>query len=682
MILANELYGPFGESLELASSLSADPGERVPIDDEHLLVHFLRELLESPMNREALRHAALTDPLSWSGPMDDESLLRMIAHRISIGDLILVRPQATEGVQESRGANLPVGPGGDGDASHEEQAPPEQEVKIKDWKLECAHHTSKGRDLIERGTRIAVVPDKGTTKDTVKVHWRDDWQASMPPSLAVRIPGRAEGKANKGSGGPGGYTTYGLEAEYLGDVDIINILNPGFWRAYAEKTTHTIQPGPTSIGVDVYNPRQFKFEFKLPPMAGFKDGSKYEASGAKEVKALAKGGKLVEKHTTEDAYWSPSSLTLDSHKTDSHPGPDFEPNKSEMAFGESIKLERDGAAVDLDVLKVVGSILEFADAMREIVKMVKDYAPKVGWYIDWNLQLMQGALAVEWYWKEHTDARVFQYIDFNIALTIFSLTFEIGIGVSACSFKLQIYAQLSGEVGIEAGAKRDSPDGAPGFKLPTLKGKIKGTLGARAEAGYLFKFEAKGETAIETECGIGINQRGSMVSIDARARWTGIECTASFSTGLLGISYSKVKKLTLVGESPWWGLSWPEEKEYVPPTLSRDRIQSVVTGVLEDGWNVRVFDGDDQLEMSTVAGMIADRVERDSAFDKTQKMVDALANGIRQDLDVLGVRDWGRDYVTLADLRSYLGGSVRGLGLPARLEAGASPTRKLMAANA
>jgi hypothetical protein len=504
----------------------------------------------------------------------------------------------------------------------------------------------------------------------------------MPPSLAVRTPGRAEGKANKGSGGPGGYTTYGLEAEYLGDIDIINIINPGFWRAYLEKTTHTIQPGPTSIGVDVYNPRQFKFEFKLPPMAGFKDGAKYEASGAKEIKALAKDGKLKEKLTTEDAYWSPSSLTLNTKKTDSSPGPDFEPKKSEMAFGESTKLERDGSPVEVDILKLVGSVLEFADAMREIVKMVKDYAPKVGWYIDWNLQLMQGAMAVEWYWKEHTDARVFQYIDFNIALTIFSLTFEIGIGVSACSFKLQIYAQLGGELAVEAGAKRDSPDGAPGFKLPSLKGKIKGALGARAEAAYVFKFEAKGETAVEAECGIGINQRGSMVTVDARARWTGIECTATFSTGLLGISYTKTEKMTLVGPSSWWGLSWPEEKEYVPPTMSRDRIQSVVLGVLQDGWDVRVFDGDDRVAMATVASMIADRIERDSAFDKTQKMVDALANGIRQDLDVLGVRAWARDYVAMDDLRQYLDGSVHGLGLPKRLEAGASPTRKLLAANA
>jgi hypothetical protein len=681
--LRTEIHGPFGELLELRSILDDDAPDELPYSDEVMLTHYLHHFLDTPGNREALRAVAMADPLAPCGPLSDYELLELLARRLAAGSLRLVAVDAPEPQWETRDA---PGTGGDSTGTQAggepaRQEPVSTEPKVKDWILECQHHTSNGRDLQQRGASIKVVPDKGKTKDLVKLHWRDDWLGSMPSSLAVRTPGRADGEA-KQSGASGRYTTYGFDAEYLGDIDIINILNPLFWRAFTERTKHTIQPGPTSVEVEVYNPRQFKFEFAFPPMAGLKEGSKYEASGAGQIRALARTGKLERKYEVEDAYWSPSSLTLNTDRFSTHPGPDYKPSESEQKWADTIKLTRDGGNVQLDLLKIAGSILEFADTMREIVKMVKDYAPQVGWYIDWNLQLMQGALAVEWYWKEHTDHRVFQYIDFNIALTLFSLTFEIGIGVKACSFKLQIYAQLSGELKVEAGAKRDSPDGAPGFTLPTLKGKITGALGARAEAGYVFKFEAKGETAVEAECGIGINQRNSIVTFDARARWTGIECTATFSAGFFGISHTKTQKLTLVGAGPWWGITWPKDEPYTPPTLSRDRIAAAVASVLTSGWNVRVFDeGDNYVEPSVVAGMIADRIERDQAFDKTQKMVDALANGIRQDLDVLGARDWRRDWVSLADLRQYLSGSVRGKSLQARLDASASPTRRMMAAN-
>jgi hypothetical protein len=682
--LRTEIQGPFGELLELRSVLDDDAPDELPFADEVLLTHYLHHFLDSPGNREVLRAVAMADPLAPCGPLSDYELLELLARRLASGQLRLVALDMPAPHWEVRDA--PGGGGGDSTPAQEEREPARQEPvstepKVKDWYIECKHHTSNGRDLHRRGSSIQVVPNKGTTKDLVKVHWRDDWLGSMPPSLAVRTPGRANGEA-KQSGASGRYTTYGFDAEYLGDINIINILNPLFWRAFTERTKHTIQPGPTSVEVEVYNPRQFKFEFALPPLAGLKHGSKYEANGRGEIRALRQTGRITKKVEVEDAYWSPSSLTLDTYRYASHPGPDFKPNESEQKWADTIKLTRDGGNVQLDLLKIVGSVLKFADTMRDIVKMVKDYAPQVGWYVDWNLQLMQGAMAVEWYWKEHTDHRVFQYIDFNIALTLFNLTFEIGIGVKAASFKLQIYASLSGELKVEAGAKRDSPDGAPGFTLPTLKGKITGALGARAEAGYVFKFEAKGETAIEAECGIGINQRNSIVTFDARARWTGIECTASFSAGYFGISHSRSQKLTLVEAGPWWGLTWPKDEPYVPPTLSRDRIASTIETVLNAGWNVRVFDERDvQISNEVVAGMIADRVERDTAFDKSQKTVDALANAVRQDLDALGERSWRRDWVSLADLRQYLGGSIRGRSLQRRLDEGESPTRRQLAAN-
>jgi hypothetical protein len=682
------MRGPFGEVFELRSILDDDSAQgELEWVDGAVLYHHVQDLLSVGSNRALLRQIAMEEPVLAFGmgeAYSDERLGMLFAQCIASGTLRLVPVQHAEVRWRTRQdpVQMPTPP-------RPEPAPRERrdpEVKIRDWKLECRHHTTKGRNIIEKGTFIDVVPDKGETKDQVKVHWRDDYLGSMPPSLTVRTTGRPDAQASQAGGG-GGFTAYGFDAEYLGDRNIFNILNPLFWRAYTAKTTYNVAPGPTAVTVNVYNPRQFKFEFKLPPMRGIKQGSKYEAQGgANVVRALSGKGVLKEKHTTEDAYWSPSSLTLKTTRTDSSPGPDFKPSESEQKIADTISITRDGAGIpdaNLMGLKTIGKLLTYADRMRAIAEMVSDYAPKVGWYIDWNLQLMQGGLAVEWYWKEHTDHRVFQYIDFNLSLTIFSLTFEIGIGISACSFKLQLYASVSGELTVEAGAKRDSPDGAPGFTLPTLKGKITGALGARAEAGHVFQFNAKGETAIEAEAGIGINQgsRG-MVTVDCRARWTGIKATCTFAAGAFGISYTKTESWTPIAAGPWWGLTWPEEQEYVPPSLSRDRIASIVEAVLYRGWNVRVFDAsDNQVSNDRVAGMIADRIERDRAFDKTQKMVDGLANAIRQDLDVIGTRAWRRDYITIDQLNQYLGGGVSGRSIAPHLAAGASPTRQLLAAN-
>lgn len=677
--MSHEIYGPMGELFELGHPLDVTTDD---MDLPALAACFLRDALDSPGNREVLRHVLMSDPMAPARPLSDLEMLALLTRRLEDGSLRLRRVRDDDAPVVTRHQHA-LGGGGASQEDEQESSQAEDEVKIKDWILECHHHSTNGRDLFEKGTRIEVVPEKGATTDSIQVHWRDDYLGSMPGSLEVTTPGREASQASQNGSHPGGYTTYAVDVAYHGDVDILNILLPSFWRSFKEKTTHTIRPGPTSIPVVVYNPRQFKFEFKLPPMAGYKGGAKYEAEGAKEIKGLASGGELKETVTAEDAYWGPSSLTVTGSSYDSSQGPDFEPSPALMKVWDVITLSRDGDKVDLDVFAVIGAVLKYADTFRQIIEMVKDYAPKVGWYIDWNLQLMQGGVAVEWYWKEHTDHRVYQFVDVALSLTIFSVTFEIGIGVSACSFKLQIYAALKGELGVECGMKRESPDGAPGFRLPGVKGKLTGELGARAEAGYVFKFNAKGETAIETEAFIGINQRNSMVSVDAKARWTGITATCETSAGVLGISWTDVHEWELVPPGPWWGLEWPRDEPYQPPTMSQTAISRVILGVLTRGWDIRVFsdDGETRYTLSSCADLIAARVERDTAFDKVPKAVDALANAIREDLDVIGARSWSRDWVSLSDLRRYLSGSVRGCSLAVHLEAGASPTRKLLAAN-
>lgn len=664
----NEILGPFGEVLALRSALEEELGEPVGLDEEILLRRFIHELLASPGNREVVYQAALSDPLAPSFPVDDHTLVAYIAAQIDRGYLRLVRPA----VHEERRARGVVTTGADETPEPPKEETKEEEPKIKDWKIECAHHASGGREFFERGTSIQLVPDKGQTKDKIKVHWRDDWQPSMPPHLAVRCAGKPDGKALQ-AGGSGGFTTYEYECAYHGDINNVLFPLPSFWSAFAEKTAHTIAPGPTSIGVQVFNPRQWKLEVSFPPLKGIKAGYKYDVQ--RETKLV--GNKLTvashtqvkEKETVEQTGWSKSSLgvpvatTVSSKDTWTNGVKDAPDDKeTEKRIPKAIKLSRDGEALSLDVVELVASILKFIQEGLDIVKLVKDMAPKIGWYVDIDIQVLQGGIAAEMYWKEHTDKRVYRYVDVNLKVVLFSITFEFGVGVSAFSFKVQVFAQLSGELSMEISGKRTSPDGDVGVQLGPFKATIKGAIGARAEAGYVFKAEAKAETALEVDMVVGINQgRGGMFNLDGGVVWTGVQVSATGSVGLLGIGGTKKWEGTLIERSDRWRFEWPKVVKYQPKYMSRDAIATHLAGVLTDGWNIRVFTEvnwglDQQWPASKIAGMLADRIERDKAFYRTPEMVQTLGTSIRQDLDRLGTRT-GRDWIKDTDFEKYVNGS-------------------------
>src|SRR5690606_11744406 len=309
-------------------------------------------------------------------------------------------------------------------------------------------------------------------------------------------------------------------------------------------------------------------------------------------------------------------------------------------LAQAIVLKRDGEALQLDAVKLAGSILEFIKDGLDLVKLIKRYAPQVGWYVDLDIQVMQGGFGAEWYWKEWEDHRVFRYVDVKAKLDLFTITFEIGVGVSAFSFKLQVFGQIEGGVGVQVSATRWKPDGRPGVSLGPVKGRIAGALGARAEAGHFFKLEAKMETALEVDLVVGINQpsRSQTVSIDGGFVWTGIQCEATGSVGAWGIGGTKKWSGTLVEKSDRLHFEWPKPVEYRPPYMSRDAIAAKLRSVLSKGWDIRVFTPsgsmftrDQAWGLDRIADTLAERVERDSAFHRTPDMADALAHAIRQD---------------------------------------------------
>lgn len=684
--MSNDLEGPLNQFFELRGGTEALGASEASfaLHDAELILQVLRSVCRSEADYDALRSLLADDPRAAETALSDPRLVRYVAAALARGEVVAKHHVLVRDFRGRLGEGQAAAP-----PAREEEA---REELIRDWRLECSHHGANGsRQIIDRGTLVQVVPDLASDRDhhdVVKVHWRDDHIGSLPPAL--RVSGGEPGLEIPQSGASGPYTLYDLRATYRHDVDgvIPPFWLPSFWESFRQRTIYDISPGPTGIRVEVFNPHKWKFELKLPPWASFKDGHKWSPPDGAGVKGLANRKALKKDLETEDAYWSPSKLTVSTERTSTNPDSDFKPSQSEMKL-DAVKLARDGKAVDMDVLRMIGKLLKFQESWRDLLSALKkfrEYAPEMGWYADVSLQLAQGGLATEWYWKEHTDHRVFQYLDINIQLVIFNLTFEVGLGVGAFSFKLQIFAQISGELGVSGGFQRDDPDAGLGLQFPKITGKITGALGARLEGGAFFKFEAKGETAVEAELNMAVNHNNTPFSADFRARWTGITCTATGSVGVWGIGGTRTWTETLVEPSSWIGSELPSPQPYVPPEMSKARIKAKLLSVLTSGFNIRVirevpgWNNDVHWTPEQIAEILASRVDADPYFNRTNDSVEGLALAVRGDLDAIGSR-WTRDYLEERQFMQYVDASLGGRSLRSHIDRARSPERMLIAAN-
>lgn len=622
--------------------------------DEEAARDLLCPLVTDPEAMRALRCALDHADAGAVFQLSDHDLVDRAAGLVASGRLSIVRQERVAYVYAASAA-VPLVPRTATAAVAAVVAPPPEEKKIVDWRCECAHHAKKAsRAIVEQPRRIDVVPEKGQKEDVVKIHYRDD-ATPPPPEL------RANDAKLAKNGASGAYSLYPLKAAYRGDLDQTSFFLPQFWRAFHDVTTYEIYGAPGPVTVRVFNPRQYKLELSVPPMRGFKAGAKFshdvEVSGGR----LARKAEEKVSWKAEASGWAPSQLKVTTTAASSDKGT----STKTKAMPAPVAFSVDDVEQKLDAVEAIGSVLEFAKSFKEIVESFRENVPKVGWYIDLDLDLLQGGLVAEWRWKEHTDHRAFQYVDVAVQLTILDVTLEGGFGVSGIGFKAQVFFQLAGELQVTASGRRESPDGAPGFAIPA-RTEITGTLGARFEAGNLFQAEGKGKTGIELRAELGINREGrdSAVSLDLVASWTGITVTATASGGLFGIGRKKTWKKEMASPATLGKLEWPKPVEFKPPSVSRDRIYQVMLQTMTEGLDVRVikevegaFSSDERWTPAQIAEALTAAVDRHATFDRTPKSVEGLAHAIRADLDALG-RKWPRDYVEEQEFRRYLSGPL------------------------
>lgn len=697
--------------------------------DALLLRRLLEDLLERPGNREALLSLLTDDPLGPSFPFDDLALVEMLAERIESG-VLLLGSQAVEAAWEVRGIT-PGGPDATATSSSSaspSEPPPDEEEHVRDWYFYCHHHTApydkrgqKNRNAFGRVstdadgrpiTVIDVVPDfvgnstpSDPGKDRVYFYWKDTELGSPPkPELFLNTSSKPEQRITP-TGGEAGYTEYGFDTPYLGGQDAILFFTPGFWREFMATTQYRLSGGPQAVRVDVYHPRKYKFELKMPPLRGYKRGVKL-GDGNADPRKLAKPDELKRKMEEEFTGWGPSKLPLvgdaipksgvresDNGLLNSPSGgfsaKDDSESKAEYGKAGSaaksaaeklpIKFSRDDVALDPGgLLGSIAAILRLYRLIFGIIETIKDYAPQAGFYVDFTLELMTGELAVEWMWKEFEDHRAYAAIDVNAKLTLFKVVLELGVGVSACGGKLQVFAQVEGSTELSLGYCRTSPDGDA--QLPfTFKASITGAIGARVEAGSFVKLEGKGQTGFELtfKATVGIGNREPPFKVEITPTWTGISFTGTFSAQAFGISYEKTGKYELVTPKSIPGIAIPSDTPYEPPHMAKRDIARVFRETFYKGTNVQFYDEarGSWVDVEPVCDQLAEAVMADVGFTQTPKDIEALANSVREDFrettKMARSQTFGRNYVDYADAQAYIGGrTVRGCSLKAHLARG------------
>ncbi len=637
----------------------------------------LRLLAAEPHNLHQLQQLVLQhvprDAYAWTPPTPHD-IVRLLVEGIARGDLYLYR-QREQFKQPAlvspfdRGVPLKdlAGP----DPEPEPQPPPEPpEEKILDWNIQCKHMIDDDPRTLERGTYIHVVPDGDgkafDLKDVVQVLYRDDYKP--PPGALQATPTGGATVAANSNGADGAYTRYPVEVEYLGEKDYVNFLRPAYWQAFNSVTKYRITEGPTPITVDVHYPYHWKFTFSLPPMRSFSAGAKYDEK-IEHNKADGFSTKFHEATVTENvSSWSPSSFKGTAVRGW---GSDDPKNGTVVEVGavqrtrvvQAVKLERsDGAEIAFDRAEMLAKFFWLANSFNRVIDSLMDVVPKVGFYADINFQLMQGSLIVAWGWKEHTDHRAYRWVDVCIEMTIFSVKLEAGVGISGLTFAAQVYVAVLGELKVSISGSRPSPEAEATVKIP-VESSIKGQVGVRFEAGYLVQIEGHGETGLQYNGDVSINDANRPISLNGQIQWLGLVFRAKVSVGLFGLGGTKTKQWQPIQAQTLTQVQWPEPEKYNPPFIPRSRIEQILEAALTRGLNIRVFrpsgsmfKSDYKWPIKDIASRLTDKLDASPTMRRDRKTIEAMAHGIREDLDEIGAR-WFRDWISEDDFLAYVDGA-------------------------
>ncbi|MDI1483688.1 pesticin C-terminus-like muramidase [Polyangium sp. y55x31] len=522
--------------------------------------------------------------------------------------------------------------------------------------LLCKDDIDGRQRAVKNQYRLEVVGD-----DTVTVMHRD---SATPSPGALVVTCRGENTSVKAAPKSDGYTHYEFDAPFKGAA-LTNVLEGTFWKNLTQETVYEVKGLSKPITVASYRPNEWKLSIKLPPMRGYKAGAKLETQtqvvvGPKGVAVAQKKTATLEKEVSgwkntttqkQKATQTTAVAVTASQMIAAQQLAAKSSTKTKPTERDPIELTCDGVTLKSEIVKKakeILSIVKVAKQALQIIATIQDRVPKVGWYAEVNVQLFQGSFELEWGMKEYTDYRTYLWIKGNIELVLFAISLEVGVGIE-CGFKAQVFAKIDGELKIGLSAERIKPGAAMALEVP-LKLTITGAVGARFEAGNWVQVEGTFETALEITGTFELHmEKGA--SIAGSMEWTGLKGKINASVGEGGSLGSYESEQSLVDGQDLGSFKWPD-KPYEPPVASRSAIKSILKDKMTEGWDVRVvtpsgqmFVPDKEWTADEIAEKLTAKIDSRSDILRDTRSIEGLAHDIRQRLDVLGKRDWSRDWV-------------------------------------
>ena len=569
----------------------------------------------------------------------------------------------------------------------------QHKAELAKIRLNCAHEYVGDGSNRERyavnGELFEVVPTpkRGShgfdpfnweKKDDISIYYQGDGKRTAPDSIMVVRESDGDEQFVRRSRDRGGNFVYRFSCEYT-KSDFENILEKKFWLESHKPEVYTVQGLPKDLTVNVYSPHQWKLSVSFPPFrkleVGYKlnkdNGEKFRKK--KEITDQGEAEYLERIHYDEQEY--PSSdrdkRFIEIEKLDEHSSDSFFKRKLTVGKVGAITLEKDGKSLIPDALVWFESIIVTAAEIYKIFRKIKDQVPSIGWYFDFELQLMQGIFNMEWGWKEYSDHRAYFNTLYQFNVEIFYLSFEIGAGVSGLGSKAQVYANLAGSIstsqsanklGTLQGNGRNAPDDVEKISVD-FEGLIEGALGIRVEVGaYVKLLSAKGEakTGVKADGLIDWDIKKG-VSVHGKVSWTGAKVVLEYGIGKGGAIKSGKKTFVLAEPEELKRFDWPEPaKKYNPPTVTDDRLHQILKKRLNAGFNIRVilpgkrFYLDTHYKNDDIANFLLQKIRSRKDIMQDEKTMEGLAHDLRGNLDLMGKRKMRRDWVHIDHLLDFI----------------------------
>ncbi|MRG95827.1 pesticin C-terminus-like muramidase [Polyangium spumosum] len=497
----------------------------------------------------------------------------------------------------------------------------------------CAHELASRKSRVKNVARFEVVPDAQTLEDVVTLLYRG---GAKPSPSAITVSRGGEKVTVQGKAAGEGYTQYDVKVAFKGTLGH-NILGATFWKAFTAATEYKVEGFEKPLTIAVYAPNKLALAIKMPKVRSAKMGSKL--------------GEKLDEVTLSDG--SKGLAWVDAGESLEEPAGWEKPKKGaeKKPFGEGVTITMDGKSLvnAADVIQPILGIVGLVQHALKIMKGIQDAVPKIGWYAQWEFQVLQGVFNLEWQQKEYKDERAYAGAKLIFQFNLFSASAEIGVGIASCSFKAQLFAKIEGGVSINYEIERVSPGVDATVAIPfTLS--IAGAVGARVQAGSCVEFEATLESGFEFQGKLQIHSREGF-SMKSSMSWTGLAGKIKASVGPGGWLGNHVSQQTFIEAEDLGDFEWPDEP-YTAPFITRSQIEEILEDKLTDGLNIRVFTEsgsawtpDTQWSTEKIAQTLAAKIDARKDIFRDSSSIEGLAHDIRQRLDIIGTRDWARDWI-------------------------------------